>query len=71
MKTTWVARAYGIIGEASTTVKDGITTYNPGQRGWFDLKEFTDFEEADNWLCKYIKDNGYYYGDFKVARKEA
>lgn len=69
MEKKWAAKAYGVIGTASTKTENGITTYNPGKHGWFELKEFDTFEEADDWLCSYIRANGYSSSDFKVTRK--
>jgi len=66
MKTTWAVKAFMNLG-STVTVKNGITTTTP-HNGWVEIKRFDDFEEADNWLCDYINKNGYYYGDFKVAR---
>lgn len=69
-KTIWAVRAFGATGETKVTRKNGITTHTPCT-GWFDLKIFDNPGEADNWLCYYVRKNGYSITDFTVSRREA
>lgn len=44
---------------------------NRGLAGWEDFKAFTNPEEADNWLCDFVRKNGYWMSDFNIVRREA
>ena len=35
------------------------------------VRTFSDFEEADNWLCNYCRENGLPSTDYIIARSEA
>ena len=37
--------------------------------GWQEIKSFNNPADADNWLCSYIKENGYSNADFTIVRK--
>ena len=39
-------------------------------RGWQEIKRFDNPGDAENWLFKYVKDNGYIFTDFNIIRKE-
>ena len=54
-KTTWVAR--------------GLTAEKAGKLVWTDLKEFDNSAEADNWLCSYVRNNGFSITDFTISRR--
>lgn len=68
MKNTWKVKALTVSGRGTTTLEDGIRTYTPPKAAWTVIKEFEDFEEAEEWMTKYIRENGFYYGDFKITR---
>ena len=48
--------------------ENGIHIYTPGKQEWLVIKEFDDFEKAENWMTDYIRKNHFYYGDFKITR---
>ena len=54
-KTTWMVKVY-------TEGKDGRV-------GWQDFKEFHSAAEADNWLCDYVRKNGFCITDFSIVRR--
>jgi hypothetical protein len=64
----WNVKILTATGKGTTTVEDGVTTYHPKKAEWLTVKTFKDYEKADIWLCKYIKDNGIYYGDCKIVK---
>ena len=68
-KTIWVARVHAVTGKGKTAVKNGVRTYTPCT-GWVDLKTFTDFIEADEWLCNYARENGIPSSDTRVAKAQ-
>lgn len=68
MKNTWTVKALTISGEGTTTVKNGIRTYTPPKAEWTVIREFEDFEKAENWMTEYIRENGFFYGDFKITK---
>ena len=37
--------------------------------GWQEIKSFNNPADADNWLCSYVKENGYSITDFTIVRK--
>ena len=49
-------------------MENGIHIYDPGKQEWLVIKEFDDFEKAENWMADYIRKNHFYYGDFKITR---
>lgn len=65
----WVARVFGVTGKGKTTTQNGVKTYTPCT-GWVDLKTFTDFTEADEWLCNYARKNGISSSDIRVAQAQ-
>lgn len=36
---------------------------------WREIKKFNDFAVADEWLCDYVRSNGYFIGDFTIKSK--
>ena len=66
-KATWLVRAFGILGEGTTAVENGITIYTPNS-GWFTLREFDNPADADEWLMDYVRTNHYSIEDFTIRR---
>lgn len=64
MAKTWKVKAL----TATERVENGIHIYNPGKIEWRVIKEFIDYEEAENWMIGYIRKNNLYHGDFKITR---
>lgn len=54
-KTTWMVKAY--------------TEGRAGRIGWQDFKAFNSAAEADNWLCNFVRENGYCITDFNIVRR--
>lgn len=48
-----------------------VVRVNRGLDGWQDMKTFTNAAEADNWLCEFVRRNGYWMNDFNIVRREA
>ena len=61
-------KALTVTGTATERVENGIHIYDPGKQEWLVIKEFDDFEKAENWMADYIRKNHFYYGDFKITR---
>lgn len=68
MAKTWKVKALTVTGTATERVENGIHIYDPGKQEWLVIKEFDDFEKAENWMTDYIRKNHFYYGDFKITR---
>ena len=68
MAKTWKVKALTVTGTATERVENGIHIYDPGKQEWLVIKEFDDFERAENWMADYIRKNHFYYGDFKITR---
>ena len=68
MVKTWKVKALTATGTATERVENGIHVYNPGKIEWRVIKEFIDYEEAENWMIGYIRKNNLYHGDFKITR---
>jgi hypothetical protein len=68
MAKTWKVKALTVTGTATERVENGIHIYDPGKQEWLVIKEFDDFEKAENWMADYIRKNHFYYGDFKITR---
>ena len=68
MAKTWKVKALTVTGTATERVENGIHIYTPGKQEWLVIKEFDDFEKAENWMTDYIRKNHFYYGDFKITR---
>ena len=62
------SRSVTVTGTATERVENGIHIYDPGKQEWLVIKEFDDFEKAENWMTDYIRKNHFYYGDFKITR---
>lgn len=54
-KTIWMVKAYMEGGD--------------GRIGWQDFKAFESAAEADNWLCDFVRKNGYSITDFNIVRR--
>jgi hypothetical protein len=54
-RTKWVAR--------------GLRAERPGRLVWADIKEFDNPADADNWLCRYVRENGLSITDFTIVRR--
>ena len=68
MAKTWKVKALTVTGTATERVENGIHIYTPGKQEWLVIKEFDDFEKAENWMTDCIRKNHFYYGDFKITR---
>ena len=53
---------------AKTWKVKALTAEKPGKLVWRTIKEFDSPAKADNWLCSYIKKNGYRIDDFNIVR---
>ena len=47
-----------------------VKAYTGCKTGWQEIKTFSTPGEADTWLCKYIKENGYIPTDFNIINKQ-
>jgi hypothetical protein len=54
-KTKWIVKA--------------LTAERPGKLVWMEIKEFDNPADADNWLCDYVRKNGYSITDFNIVRR--
>ena len=61
MVKTWKVKALTATGTATERVENGIHIYNPGKIEWRVIKEFIDYEEAENWMIGYIRKNNLYH----------
>jgi len=68
MAKAWQVKARMATGKATERVENGIRIYNPGKIEWVVIKEFDSPAKADDWLCSYIKKNGYRIDDFNIVR---
>lgn len=39
------------------------------EEGWVDYKTFTDFNEADGWLCDFCRKHGFWITDFNIVKR--
>ena len=46
-----------------------VKAYTGYKTGWQEIKRFDNPADADNWLCTYVKENGYSNTDFNLVRK--
>ncbi len=46
-----------------------VKAYTGYKTGWQEIKRFDNPADADNWLCSYVKENGYSITDFNLVRK--
>lgn len=46
-----------------------VKAYTGYKKGWQEIKRFNNPAEADEWLMKYVKENGYSINDFTIVRK--
>ncbi|MBD5112669.1 MAG: hypothetical protein HDT42_09115 [Ruminococcaceae bacterium] len=68
-KATWTVKIHTVTGEGKTTIENGIKTYTPCT-GWVEVKTFSDFAEADEWVCIYAREHGVLPNDIKLTRTE-
>jgi hypothetical protein len=54
-KNTWAVKA--------------LTAEEPGRLVWQEIKTFDNAVAADEWLCNYVRANGYSITDFNLVRK--
>jgi uncharacterized protein YfdQ (DUF2303 family) len=54
--------------KAATWVVKALAVETPGHLVWKAIKTFTNPAEADNWLCDYVRANGYSITDFNIVR---
>jgi hypothetical protein len=53
---------------AKTWMVKTLTAENPGHLVWKTIKTFTNPADADNWLCDFVRANGYSITDFNIVR---
>ncbi|MDE5582244.1 MAG: hypothetical protein K2K14_11025 [Ruminococcus sp.] len=53
---------------AKTWKVKALTAEKPGKLVWKTIKEFDSPAKADNWLCSYVKKNGYSITDFNIVK---
>ena len=46
-----------------------VKAYTGYKTGWQEIKRFDNPADADNWLCRYVRENGYSIKDFNIVRK--
>lgn len=46
-----------------------VKAYTGYKTGWQEIKTFDNPGDADAWLCRYIKENGYIPTDFNIIKK--
>ena len=46
-----------------------VKAYTGYKTGWQEIKRFDNPADADNWLCSYVRANGYSITDFNIVRK--
>jgi hypothetical protein len=46
-----------------------VKAYTGYKTGWQEIKRFDNPADADNWLCSYVRENGYSITDFNIVRK--
>ena len=68
MAKTWKVKALTVTGTATERVENEIHIYDPCKQEWLVIKEFDDFEKAENRMIGYIRKNNLYHGDFKITR---
>lgn len=50
----------------ATWIVKAFTGY---KTGWQEIKRFSNPAAADEWLCNYVRANGYLITDFNIVRK--
>ena len=53
---------------AKTWKVKALTAEKTGKLVWKTIKEFDSSAKADNWLCDYVRKNGYSITDFNIVR---
>jgi hypothetical protein len=53
-KTKWIVKA--------------LTAEEPGRLVWMAIREFDSAAKADDWLCSFVRANGYSITDFNIVR---
>ena len=48
-----------------------VKVYTDYKTGWQDLKRFDNAQDADEWLCNFIRESGCSYTDINLVRREA
>ncbi|MBQ4201125.1 MAG: hypothetical protein II648_02380 [Bacteroidales bacterium] len=46
-----------------------VKAYTGYKTGWQEIKSFSSPAAADEWLCNYVRANGYSITDFNIIRK--
>ena len=47
-----------------------VVRVNRGLDGWNDLRTFSRLAIADNWLCAFVRANGYSICDFNIVSRK-
>ena len=46
-----------------------VKAYTGYEKGWQEIKRFDNPGDADEWLCSYVRENGYSITDFNIVRR--
>ena len=46
-----------------------VKAYTGYKTGWQEIKRFDNPAEADEWLCSFVRENGYSITDFNIVRR--
>ncbi len=55
--------------KATTKKSAWVVKVNQGINGWRDFKKFDNPAAADEWLCNFVRSNGYWIGDFTIVKR--
>ena len=64
-------RRYNIMKKNTIWMVKALMAEELGRLVWKDFKASTNAAEADEWLCGFVKENGYSITDFNIVRREA
>ena len=46
-----------------------VKAYTGYKTGWQEIKRFDSSAKADEWLCSFVRENGYSITDFNIVRR--
>ncbi len=46
-----------------------VKAYRGYKTGWQEIKRFDSSANADEWLCSFVRENGYSITDFNIVRR--
>ena len=44
-----------------------VKAYTGYEKGWQEIKRFDNPRDADEWLCRHVRENGYSITDFNIV----